>query len=84
MFDNGINFNWVVDEEDQRRLQDLWKAALREDKEKGGQKKNLAAFKKAYQEIREKQIVSRKAAFYESHSKIEKTLGAFGNLIDLG
>ena len=79
MFNNGINFNWVIDEEDKKRLQALWKAALVEE----NQKNNLAAFKKAYQEIREKQIVSRKEAFDKSHQKIEKTLGAFGNLIKL-
>jgi hypothetical protein len=82
MFDNGIDFNWVTDEADKQRLQDLWNAALKEDAQ-GSQKKNLAAFKKAYQEIREKQIVSRKEAFDTSHQKIEKTLGAFGNLINL-
>ena len=82
MFNNGIDFNWVTDENDKKHLQELWDAALKEDTEEG-QKKNLAAFKKAYQKIREKQIESRKAPFESAHQKIEKTLGAFGNLIKL-
>jgi acyl-CoA reductase-like NAD-dependent aldehyde dehydrogenase len=82
MFNYGINFDWVKEESDKILLQKLWNAAVAESRE-GDRKEALNAFKKAYQQIREKQITSRKSHFDAAHQKIEKTLGSFGNLINL-
>ena len=78
MFDNGITFNWVQDEEDKKQLQTLWDAAVRSQAEK-----DLNKFKKLYRKIREKQITSRSKAFDSSHQKLVQDISVFGDLINL-